>query len=44
MVSWQGIVNRIWKNVEAVVEEEDQKQYNEREDAKLSGSADLRGL
>ena len=32
---------RVWEDVEAVVKEEDKKEYDEREDGKLDGSADL---
>ena len=32
---------RVWEDVEAVVKEEDEKEYDEREDAKLDRSADL---
>ena len=32
---------RVWEDVKAVVEKKDKKQYDEREDAKLDGSADL---
>lgn len=32
---------RVWEDVEAIVEEEDKKEYDEREDGKLNGSTDL---
>ena len=41
MVSRKGVVYRVGEDIEAVVKEKDQKQYDERKDAKLDGSADL---
>lgn len=32
---------RVWEDGEAVVKEEDKKEYDEGEDGKLDGSADL---
>ncbi len=36
-------MNSVWKDIEAVIEEEDQKEYDERKNTKLSCSADLPG-
>ncbi len=41
VVSRKGVVYRVWKDIEAVVKEEDKQEYDEREDAKLDGSANL---
>ena len=41
MVSRKGVVYRVWEDIKAVVKEKDEKEYDEREDAKLDGSADL---
>ena len=41
MVSRKGVVYRVWEDIEAVVKEEDKKEYDEREQAELDGSADL---
>ena len=41
MVSRKSVVYGVWEDIEAVVEEEDNKDYDEREDSELDGSADL---
>ena len=41
VMSRKGIVYRVWEDVEAVVKEEDKKEYDKGKDAKLDGSADL---
>lgn len=40
-MSRKSVMYRVWKDIEAIVEEKDEKEYDEREDAKLDGSADL---
>lgn len=40
-MSRKSVMYRVWKDIKAVVEEKDEKEYDEREDAKLDGSADL---
>ncbi len=34
-------MDSVWKDIEAVVEEEDEKEYDERQDTKLNGSTNL---
>ena len=41
MVRGKGIVYRVWENIEAIVKEEDKDKYDDSEDTKLDGSADL---
>lgn len=41
MVRGKGVVYRVWEDIEAVVKEENEKQYDEREEAELDGSANL---
>lgn len=41
MVGRKGIVNRVWEDIEAIVKEKDKDKYDEGEDTKLDGSADL---
>ena len=41
MVGRKRIVYRVWEDIEAIVEEEYKDKYNEGEDTKLDGSADL---
>ena len=32
---------RVWQDIKAIVKEEDEKEYDECEDAELDGTADL---
>ena len=41
MVGRKSIVNRVWEDIEAIVKEEDKEKYDDGEDSKLDGSADL---
>ena len=41
MVRGKGIVYRVWEDIEAIVKEEDKDKYDDGEDTKLDGSADL---
>lgn len=41
MVGRKGIVYRVWEDIEMVVKEKDENEYDEREDAELDGSTDL---
>lgn len=40
-MSWQNIVDCVWKDIKSIVEEEDENKYDEGEKSKLSGSTDL---
>lgn len=40
-MSRKGVVYGVWEDIKAVIEEKDKKQYDERKDAELDGSADL---
>lgn len=42
MVRWQSIVDSVWENIEAVVEEEYEDKDDEGEDAELDGNTNLR--
>ena len=41
MVGGKGVVYRVWEDIESVVKEKNEKQYNEGEEAELDGSANL---
>ena len=41
VVSGKSVVYRVWEDIEAVIKEKDEKEYDEREDAELDGSANL---
>ena len=41
MMGRQGIMNGIGKDVETVIEAENEKEYNEQKDTQLSSGADL---
>lgn len=41
MVRGKGVVYRVWENIKAIVKEKNEKQYDERKEAELDGSANL---
>ncbi len=34
-------MNRVWKDIEAVIQKKDENEYDNRKNGKLDGSADL---